>query len=266
MSAALKRAGVRPDEIDYVNAHGTSTPMGDDIELSAVERLLGNAAEAAHDVLDQVGDRASAGRGRGGGGDLLHAGDPRPGRRRRRSTSRTPAVETRLDLAPRKAKEAREVDVVLSNSFGFGGTNASLVMRRWGLDVAPRRRERADPPDCGPGGAGRADRLGKSHYRAPGRWTRRSACGWIQVELREVSDRPGWRKLAVTPGCDLPPGRGIPAVAGAEGGQLRSPGASSRRSSTRSPAPGARPAAPRSLPDRRAGGGGAGARAGSGDA
>ncbi len=77
MRMAMKRAGITADEIDYINAHGTSTQMGDEIELKAVERLLGNAAGKVCDVLDQVGDRPSAGRRGRGRGDLLAAGHPR---------------------------------------------------------------------------------------------------------------------------------------------------------------------------------------------
>ena len=80
MSVALKRAGITVSEIDYVNAHGTSTPVGDEIELRAVERLLGNSAGQDDDVVDQVLDRPSARRRGRGGGDLLHPRDPRPDR------------------------------------------------------------------------------------------------------------------------------------------------------------------------------------------
>ncbi len=73
MKAAVKRAGIAPSDIDYINAHGTSTPLGDEIELGSVTRLLGNAARRCRDELDQVGDRASARRGRLGRGDLLAA-------------------------------------------------------------------------------------------------------------------------------------------------------------------------------------------------
>ncbi len=77
MSAAIKRAGVSASDIDYINAHGTSTQVGDEIELGAVERLLGNAASKVVDVLDQILDRASAGRRGRDRGDLLDPGDPR---------------------------------------------------------------------------------------------------------------------------------------------------------------------------------------------
>ena len=60
MNAAIKRAGIAPAEIDYINAHGTSTPLGDEIELGAVQRLVGNAAGTHVHVLDQIVDRASA--------------------------------------------------------------------------------------------------------------------------------------------------------------------------------------------------------------
>ena len=80
MSMALKRAAISPSEVDYVNAHGTSTPVGDEIELRAVERLLGQFGRQDDDVVDQVLDRPSSGGGRSGGGDLLHPGDPRPDR------------------------------------------------------------------------------------------------------------------------------------------------------------------------------------------
>ena len=70
MQMAINRAGDRPDEIDYINAHGTSTQLGDEIELRAVERLVGNAAATHQHVVDQVGDRPSAWRRRRGRGDF----------------------------------------------------------------------------------------------------------------------------------------------------------------------------------------------------
>ena len=128
MSAAMKRAGVSPVDIDYVNAHGTSTPMGDEIELGAVERLFGNAAGK----LTMSSTKSATGHLLGAAGAVeavfsvlairdnvapatlnLHA----------------PSVETVIDLVPHRPLQ-REINTVLSNSFGFGGTNASLILRR----------------------------------------------------------------------------------------------------------------------------------------
>ena len=80
MAAALRRAGITPAEIDYINGHGTSTPVGDEIELSAVHRLVGNAARAHFDVLDQIVHGPPSWRGRGGRGDLLDSRDARRSR------------------------------------------------------------------------------------------------------------------------------------------------------------------------------------------
>ena len=128
MKAALKRANIAPSDIDYVNAHGTSTPMGDEIELGAVERLFGDATGG----LTMSSTKSAIGHLLGAAGAveaifsvLCHprqyrAADPEPGQSFR---------ATAIDLVPHKAKEKR-IDTVLSNSFGFGGTNASLIMRR----------------------------------------------------------------------------------------------------------------------------------------
>ena len=126
-----------PADIDYVNAHGTSTPLGDEIELGAVERLFGNAAGKADDVLDQVGDRPSAGRGGRGRGDLLRAWRCATRSRRRRINLDNPSVETPIDLVPHKAKPMK-IDVALSNTFGFGGTNASLVFKKVAVSAGRR--------------------------------------------------------------------------------------------------------------------------------
>ncbi|MFB0952783.1 MAG: beta-ketoacyl-ACP synthase II [Rhodospirillales bacterium] len=127
MKAALKRAGMDPSDIDYVNAHGTSTPLGDEIELRAVERvfdghtkgmsmsstksaighLLGaaGAVEAIYSVL-AIRDNVAP--------PTLNLDNP--------------SVETAIDLVPHQPRE-RTIRAALSNSFGFGGTNASLVFR-----------------------------------------------------------------------------------------------------------------------------------------
>ena len=127
MSAAVKRAGMSPAEIDYINAHGTSTPVGDEIELRAVERLIGNSAGKIDDVVDQVVDRPSARRGGRRRGDLLDSGDARPGRAADAQSRQSLGRDRHRPCAARRPP--RPIDVALSNSFGFGGTNASLVFR-----------------------------------------------------------------------------------------------------------------------------------------
>ncbi|MCH8861629.1 MAG: beta-ketoacyl-ACP synthase II [Proteobacteria bacterium] len=130
MQTAIKRSGLDPSEIDYVNAHGTSTLLGDEIELNAVKRVFGNA----------VGDmcmsstKSAIGHLLGAAGSVeaifgllamehgvvpptLNLDEPSEG------------CEN-INLVPHQAQE-RKVDTVLSNSFGFGGTNASLVMRKF---------------------------------------------------------------------------------------------------------------------------------------
>ncbi|SFG76428.1 beta-ketoacyl-ACP synthase II [Methylobacterium gossipiicola] len=128
MSAAVKRAGIAASEIDYINAHGTSTPMGDELELKAVERLLGDAAPRAamSSTKSAIGHLLGAA---GAVEAIFSVLAIRDGVLPPTLNLDTPSVETAIDLVPHEAKRKR-VDVVLSNSFGFGGTNASLVMRR----------------------------------------------------------------------------------------------------------------------------------------
>jgi 3-oxoacyl-[acyl-carrier-protein] synthase II len=128
MRNALKRAGIAPDQIDYVNAHGTSTPPGDIIELGAVKRVFGDHAYK----LSMSSTKSATGHLLGAAGSVeaifsilairdgivpptLNLDDPSPG--------------CDIDLVPHRAKE-RPVRYALSNSFGFGGTNASLVFGR----------------------------------------------------------------------------------------------------------------------------------------
>ena len=128
MSAALKRAGVTASEIDYVNAHGTSTPVGDEIELRAVERLLGNAAA----TTTMSSTKSSIGHLLGAAGAveaIFSILAIRDGIAPPTLNLDNPSVETAIDLAPHVARK-RQIDVALSNSFGFGGTNASLIFRR----------------------------------------------------------------------------------------------------------------------------------------
>ena len=128
MEAALKRAGIPASEIDYVNAHGTSTPMGDEIELGAVERLFGDAAGK----LTMSSTKSAIGHLLGAAGAVEAVFSILAMRDNVAPPTLNldnPSVETPIDLVAHKAK-AMEINTVLSNSFGFGGTNASLIMRR----------------------------------------------------------------------------------------------------------------------------------------
>ena len=128
MQAALKRARLAPGDIDYINAHGTSTPLGDEIELNTVQRLLGNDT-----------GRVSMSSTKGAVGHLLGAAGAVEavfGVLAIRDQIVPPTVNldnppdtTRIDLVPHVARK-RDVEHVLSNSFGFGGTNACLIFRR----------------------------------------------------------------------------------------------------------------------------------------
>jgi 3-oxoacyl-[acyl-carrier-protein] synthase II len=128
MKAAMRRADISPGDVDYINAHGTSTQLGDEIELKAVERLVGNAAGN----VSMSSTKSSVGHLLGAAGAveaifcLLAIRDqvvPPT------INLDNPSVATAIDLVPHKARK-RPVSIVLSNSFGFGGTNASLVFRR----------------------------------------------------------------------------------------------------------------------------------------
>ena len=128
MQMALKRAGVTPAEIDYINAHGTSTPLGDEIELNAVHRLAGNAAGkvAMSSTKSMTGHLLGAAGAVEAIFSLLAIWDQVAPPT---INLDNPSVETPIDLVPHKAQK-RPIEVALSNSFGFGGTNASLVFRR----------------------------------------------------------------------------------------------------------------------------------------
>jgi 3-oxoacyl-[acyl-carrier-protein] synthase II len=128
MTAALKHAGMTPDDIDYINAHGTSTPLGDELELGAVERLMGNAAGKAA----MSSTKSSIGHLLGAAGAVEAAFTCLSIRDQVAPPTinlDNPSVETALDLVPHKAKPM-EIKAALSNSFGFGGTNATLVFER----------------------------------------------------------------------------------------------------------------------------------------
>ncbi len=127
MRMALKRADIDAADIDYINAHGTSTPLGDEIELAAVERVVGNAAGE----ISMSSTKSATGHLLGAAGAaeaifsllaITHNIAPPT------LNLTDPSVTTALDLVPLEARE-RQIDVALSNSFGFGGTNASLIFR-----------------------------------------------------------------------------------------------------------------------------------------
>ena len=130
MEAALKRASMNPADIDYINAHGTSTPLGDEIEFASVKRLFGDAAGR----VSMSSTKSSIGHLLGAAGAVesifsilamnnniapptLNLEDPDDNC-------------TGIDLVPLKARE-REIKAVLTNSFGFGGTNASLIFKEF---------------------------------------------------------------------------------------------------------------------------------------
>jgi len=128
MTMALNRAGLQASDIDYINAHGTSTPLGDEIELGAVQRLVGGGANR----VSMSSTKSSTGHLLGAAGAIEaifsilairdNVAPPT-------INLDNPSVDTAIDLVPLKARK-REINVALSNSFGFGGTNASLIMRR----------------------------------------------------------------------------------------------------------------------------------------
>jgi 3-oxoacyl-[acyl-carrier-protein] synthase II len=128
MQMAVRKAGISVSDIDYINAHGTSTPMGDEIELQAVQRLVGNAAGK----LSMSSTKSAIGHllGAAGAVEAIYSMLAiRDGVAPPTLNLDNPSVETNIDLVPHVAKK-RPIDTVLSNSFGFGGTNASLVFRR----------------------------------------------------------------------------------------------------------------------------------------
>ena len=129
MAAALKNGGVNPEEIDYINAHGTSTPVGDGIECTAVKRLFGNAM----DKISMSSTKSAIGHLLGAAGAVeaiytikaMQTGVLPPTLNLANISEDCQGI----DLVPNEAKE-KDVSTALSNSFGFGGTNASLIMRK----------------------------------------------------------------------------------------------------------------------------------------
>jgi 3-oxoacyl-[acyl-carrier-protein] synthase II len=128
MRNAIRNAGLNPEDVDYVNAHGTSTPLGDEIELGAVKRLFGDHAQN----MSMSSTKSATGHLLGAAGAIeavfsilaIHEGVVPP-----TLNLRNPSEACKgIDLVPLEAKQ-RKVNVALSNSFGFGGTNASLVFK-----------------------------------------------------------------------------------------------------------------------------------------
>jgi len=134
MNAALKSGGISPDKIDYVNAHATSTPLGDALESQAIENVFGERAKNHKLLVSST--KSMTGHLLGGAGGLeagitilamlneiapptmnLYEADPR----------------CRLNYVPNTPQKLK-IDYALSNSFGFGGTNGSLVFKRWGAE------------------------------------------------------------------------------------------------------------------------------------
>jgi 3-oxoacyl-[acyl-carrier-protein] synthase II len=127
MRAAMKNGGVRPEEIQYVNAHGTSTPLGDDLELEAVERLFGDAARG----LAMSSTKSATGHLLGAAGAIeaifsilaIRDSVAPP-----TLNLDEPSRDSVIDRVAHQAQE-RKIHMALSNSFGFGGTNASVIFR-----------------------------------------------------------------------------------------------------------------------------------------
>ncbi|MEE9317167.1 MAG: beta-ketoacyl-ACP synthase II [Rhodospirillales bacterium] len=127
MEAALKRAGVDPEDVDYINAHGTSTPLGDEIEYNAVQRVFGDGANG----LCMSSTKSAIGHLLGAAGAveaIFSILAMRDGVVPPTLNLDNPSVNGEIDLVPHEAKE-KPVKLILSNSFGFGGTNASLVFK-----------------------------------------------------------------------------------------------------------------------------------------
>jgi 3-oxoacyl-[acyl-carrier-protein] synthase II len=128
MEAAIGHAGIGPADIDYINAHGTSTPLGDEIELGAVERLLGQASgkTAMSSTKSSIGHLLGAAGAVEAAFCVLALRDQIAPPT---INLDNPSVDTPLDLVPNRAKPMK-IDIALSNSFGFGGTNASVIFKK----------------------------------------------------------------------------------------------------------------------------------------
>ena len=128
MQAALKRAGLKASELDYINAHGTSTPLGDAIELNTVQRLLGEGSNST----SMSSTKGAVGHLLGAAGAVEAVFSVLAIRDQVVPPTinlHNPPDFARIDLVPHEARR-RDVQYVMSNSFGFGGTNASLIFKQ----------------------------------------------------------------------------------------------------------------------------------------
>jgi len=127
MRAALRNGGIAPDQIQYVNAHGTSTPLGDDLELEAVELVFGDASKG----LAMSSTKSATGHLLGAAGAveaIFSILAVRDGVAPPTLNLDEPSKDSVIDRVANRA-QARDIHCALSNSFGFGGTNASVIFR-----------------------------------------------------------------------------------------------------------------------------------------
>jgi 3-oxoacyl-[acyl-carrier-protein] synthase II len=128
MKAAFRNGGLNPEDVQYVNAHGTSTPLGDDLELEAVERFFGDHARG----LAMSSTKSATGHLLGAAGAIeaiFSALAVRDGVAPPTLNLDEPSRDSVIDRVPHVAQD-RKIRVALSNSFGFGGTNASILFKQ----------------------------------------------------------------------------------------------------------------------------------------
>lgn len=128
MQMALKKAGIDPSEIDYINAHGTSTPLGDELELGAITKLIGTSNKVSmSSTKSAIGHLLGAA---GGVEAIFCLLAMRDNIAPPTLNLENPPENCHVDLVPKVAKE-KQINIALTNSFGFGGTNASLVLKKF---------------------------------------------------------------------------------------------------------------------------------------
>ena len=130
MEQALADAGLAPEAVDYINAHGTSTPLNDSGETAAIQPGVRRPRGPADGQLHQVHDRPPAGSQRRGGGHALRALALKDGFVPATINYQVPDPACDLDIVPNEGREA-DIRCAISNSLGFGGHNACLVFQKW---------------------------------------------------------------------------------------------------------------------------------------